>query len=133
MSFPTRVTGPLVRVLISFIHAFDDGVELHGWAIKKSAGLTGAATYKMLDRLEDAGWIAGRWAPSAEPGRPQRRLYRLTPTGEPAARAIVAERRPEALHRTADQPGHLPTPRPTHKALSTVLGILGRFRPSIPW
>lgn len=109
MSFPTRVTRPLVRVLVAFVEAFDDDRELHGWAIKKSAGLTGAATYKMLDRLEDAGWIDGRWEPSPEPGRPQRRLYRLTPTGEPAARAIVAERCPEALRRTGE-PARLRAP-----------------------
>lgn len=111
MPFPTRITRPFVRVLVAFVHAFDDDRELHGWAIKKSAGLTGAATYKMLDRLEDAGWISGRWAPSPEPGRPQRRLYRLTPTGEPAAREIVTERCPEALHRK-EGAGPLPAPRP---------------------
>lgn len=111
MSFPTRITRPLVRVLVAFVQAYDDDRGLHGWAIKKSAGLTGAATYKMLDRLEDAGWISGSWAPSPEPGRPQRRVYRLTPTGEPAARAIVAERCPEGLSRT-EGTGRSPAPRP---------------------
>lgn len=118
MSFPTRITRPLVRVLVAFLQAFDEGRDLHGWAIKKSAGLTGAATYKMLDRLEDAGWIKGEWAPSPEPGRPQRRLYRLTPTGELAARKIVAERCPEALNRTDRSSTPRPAPGPVHKPVT---------------
>lgn len=118
MSFPTRITRPLVRVLVAFLEAFYDGRDLHGWAIKKSAGLTGAATYKMLDRLEDAGWITGHWAPSPVPGRPQRRLCRLTPTGELAAREIVAERWPEALNRTDRPPAPHPEQGPVQKPIT---------------
>jgi PadR family transcriptional regulator, regulatory protein PadR len=129
MSFPERITRALMQVLVVFIHAFEDGGELHGWAIKKSTGLTGAATYKMLDRLEDAGWITGRWEPSPEPGRPQRRIYQLTPNGERAARAIVAERRPEALRRTSTS-GHVPKPSPTRNRLQKPLsGFFGRRSP----
>jgi PadR family transcriptional regulator PadR len=109
-------------VLDVFVRAFEDNIELHGWAIKKSARLSGAATYKMLDRLEDAGWVTGRWEPNPEPGKPQRRLYQLTPTGEPAARAVLAERWPEALRRTAG-PGNLPAPNP----LSSFLGAFDRL------
>jgi PadR family transcriptional regulator, regulatory protein PadR len=37
------------------------GKPKHGWAIKKDTGLSGATTYKILDRLEDAGWITWHW------------------------------------------------------------------------
>jgi DNA-binding PadR family transcriptional regulator len=99
MPVPTRITGALLTVLEIFVRAAEEKRELHGWAVKKEAALTGATTYKMFDRLEDAGWITGRWEPSDDPGRPPRRYYRLTPTGESAARALLAERRPEALTR----------------------------------
>lgn len=98
---------------------------MHGWEIKKSTGLSGAATYKMLDRLEDAAWVVGRWEErNPDPGKPPRRMYRLTGVGEPAARAILAERWPEALRRTS-RPAHLPAPNPLSGFLDTV-GHLGR-------
>lgn len=127
MSFPSRVTTPLLRVLDIFVRALEENTPLHGWAIKKATGLSGAATYKMMDRLEDAGWITGRWEPNPEPGKPQRRVYQLTPTGEPAARAVLAERCPDALHRAAD-PGYNPAPNPLLGFLY-VLGRLGRRSP----
>ncbi|MEO3811870.1 helix-turn-helix transcriptional regulator [Sphaerisporangium sp. B11E5] len=111
MAFPSRVTASLLKVLAVFIQAFEDDTGLHGWAIKKAAGLSGAATYKMLDRLEDAGWVAGQWEPSPEAGKPQRRVYRLTPTGERAARAVLSERWPEALARPSGARG-VPRPEP---------------------
>jgi hypothetical protein len=127
MAFPARITTPLLLVLVEFVRAFDEDTELHGWAIKKLTGLSGAATYKMMDRLEDAGWIIGHWKPNPEPGKPQRRVYRLTPTGEPAARAVLAERRPKTLHRPVD-PRYRPAPNPLAGFLDT-LGRVGRRSP----
>ncbi|MFI0423965.1 PadR family transcriptional regulator [Spongiactinospora sp. 9N601] len=123
MSFPTRITNPLLMVLEVFVHAFESDTPLHGWAIKKATGLSGAATYKMLDRLEDAHWIAGQWEANPEPGKPARRLYRLTPTGLPAARAILAERRPAALRRPA--PEHGTAARPLRGFFHPLPGRLG--------
>jgi DNA-binding MarR family transcriptional regulator len=99
MPFPTRVTKPLLLVLEVFIEAFEENDhQVHGWAIKRRTGLSGAATYKMLDRLEDAGWITGHWEDrNPDSAKPPRRLYRLTAVGAPAARALLAERRPQAL------------------------------------
>jgi DNA-binding PadR family transcriptional regulator len=52
----------------------------------------------VLDRLEDAGWIAGRWEDQhPEPNKPRRRFYHLTPTGVTEARTLLAARRPRAL------------------------------------
>src|ERR1700679_1043852 len=46
-----------------------------------------ASLYPLLYRLEDRGWIAGRWVEKA--GQRRRRYYRLTAAG----RRILAERR----------------------------------------
>ncbi len=58
-----------------------------------------ASLYPLLYRLEDRGYIEGRWVEKA--GQRRRRYYRLTPAG----RKVLAERRTgwaafvEAIHR----------------------------------
>lgn len=125
MSFPPRVTKAFLDVLDVLVEAAEEKTEIHGWAIKRSTGLSGATTYKMFDRLEDAGWITGRWEPSSDPSRPPRRYYRLTPTGEAEARALLAERRPEARRRTR-HPRVLPERGPA-SGFMTVVASLGRL------
>jgi len=94
MSEPNRVTGPLLDVLEVFLRAFEDKVELHGWAIMKMTKRSGPTVYGVLDRLEDAGWITGRWEEQhPESNKPRRRFYELTPTGVAAAQALLAARR----------------------------------------
>ena len=105
MTGPVRVTGPLLDVLEVFLQALSDDQELHGWAILKATKRAGPTIYGVLDRLEDARWITGRWEdqpPNAN--TPRRRLYRLSPTGAAAARDLLAARRPAALGRLAQQP-----------------------------
>ena len=46
-----------------------------------------ASLYPLLYRLEERGWIAGRWAEKA--GQRRRRFYRLTPEG----RKVLARQR----------------------------------------
>jgi DNA-binding PadR family transcriptional regulator len=100
MAEPVRVTGPLLDVLDVFLLAFDGDAELHGWAIMKAVKRSGPTVYGVLDRLEDAGWISGRWEDQhPEPNKPRRRFYRLTPTGVIAARDLLTARRPQALAR----------------------------------
>jgi len=41
--------------------------------------------YPALYRLEDRGWIVGRWV--EKPGERRRRFYRLTPAGKDALEA----------------------------------------------
>jgi DNA-binding PadR family transcriptional regulator len=95
MDGPIRVTGPLLDILELLVKAWQDNEDLHGWAIMKATKRSGPTAYGVLDRLEDAGWIAGSWEDQhPEPGRPRRRFYRLTPTGVAAARNLLAERRP---------------------------------------
>jgi PadR family transcriptional regulator, regulatory protein PadR len=98
VAVPIRVTGPLLDVMEALLRAFDDNAELHGWAILKATKRAGPTVYGVLDRLEDAGWITGRWeAQHPQANKPRRRLYRLTPNGVAAARRLLAERRPDSF------------------------------------
>jgi PadR family transcriptional regulator, regulatory protein PadR len=105
MTGPVRVTGPLLDVLEVFLQALTDGQELHGWAILKATKRAGPTVYGVLDRLEDAGWVTGRWEDQPpNVNTPRRRLYRLSPTGAVAARDLLAARRPATVDRLAQQP-----------------------------
>ena len=101
MADPRRVTGPFLDVLEVFVlEAGSCTGELHGWAIMKATKRSGPTTYGVLDKLEDMGWITGDWeSENPEPGKPRRRLYRLTPTGTSGAMQLLSERRPKALSR----------------------------------
>lgn len=103
--------------------------ELHGYAIKKRAGLSGPSAYRGLDRLEDAHLTDARWEELPEGDeRPRRRYYRLNPAGAATARALLRERRPEDLPRL----GHTPpewAPRPGFgTGLAVVMGFGGGAR-----
>ena len=71
-----------------------NGPQRHGYEIAKlietrSRGALAfrvASLYPLLYKLEDRGWIQGRWV--EKPGQRRRRYYRLTPAG----RKILAER-----------------------------------------
>jgi PadR family transcriptional regulator, regulatory protein PadR len=120
MTGPVRVTGPLLDVLEVFLQAFADDQELHGWAIMKATKRAGPTVYGVFDRLEDAGWITGRWEDQPpDTNTPRRRFYRLTPDGVVAARDLLAARRPAALTQLTRQP------RPGLAALGWLRGLVG--------
>lgn len=70
--------------------------DRHGYEIAKlienrSEGVLDfrvASLYPLLNRLEERGWISGRWVEKA--GERRRRFYGLTPDGR---RALAAEQR----------------------------------------
>jgi PadR family transcriptional regulator, regulatory protein PadR len=76
------------------LSALEDG-QLHGYDIareiaRRSDGLLAfhvASLYPLLYKLEDRGWIAGRWIEKA--GQRRRRCYRLTADG----RKVLASQR----------------------------------------
>lgn len=99
---PPRLTGAMVDVLALLLQAWEDDVDVHGWLVMKSLRRSGPTVYRVLDRLEDAGWIAGSWEvlPAGQ-NRPRRRYYRLTAEGAEAARAnrpVPASPPPGRLH-----------------------------------
>jgi PadR family transcriptional regulator PadR len=107
MEGPIRVTNPMLDVLEVLLQAFDSRADdLHGWAIMKATKRSGPTVYGVLDRLEDTGWISGRWEDeNPERGKPRRRLYGITPTGVAGARELLRERRPHALRSRSRESG----------------------------
>lgn len=59
----------------------------HGYDLARQAGVKGGTLYPLLIRLEAQGYLEAEWQPPAEPGRPPRHAYRLTPSGAELARA----------------------------------------------
>ncbi len=97
MGPPKRVTEPLLDVLEVLLWGLASGQAPHGWMIMKATKRTGPTVYGVLDRLEEAGWVEGTWEEQdSETSKPRRRLYRLTSSGTAGARALLAERRPQA-------------------------------------
>jgi DNA-binding PadR family transcriptional regulator len=87
----------LLDVLEILLGALADGDEMHGWAIAKAAARSGPTVYGVIDRLEDAGWVTGRWEQeNPQPGKPRRRLYVLSSSGVSAARDLLTARRRES-------------------------------------
>jgi len=98
------MTRTTLAVLEAFLDVGEDG-QLYGLQIMKSAGIASGTMYPILDRLEDAGWIEGRWAAPEEPGRPSRRYYSLTGGGvTEARRAISTRQQAEGKRRSAFGP-----------------------------
>jgi PadR family transcriptional regulator, regulatory protein PadR len=88
--------------------------EWYGFELCKAAELKSGTVYPSLARLERAEWLTSEWEdvdPSTA-GRPRRRIYRLTGTGELAARSAV-EILLKQLQRVRD--GNPLNPRLRHK------------------
>ena len=112
-----RKEGALVPLEVSILEAALElrrrGVaEAHGFLLAKelrdgthARRLTAYGTlYKALDRLERAGHLASRWEDpqlAADDGRPRRRFYRLTLSGETALAEAQAVERDANLPRSA--------------------------------
>jgi PadR family transcriptional regulator PadR len=85
-----RMSLQTLRVLEAFLDNPTD--QLSGSDVQKRCGLASGTLYPILLRLESAGWFVSRWEsidPSAA-GRPRRRLYRLTPSGQSRATEVFA-------------------------------------------
>jgi DNA-binding PadR family transcriptional regulator len=69
------------------------GRELSGAEIAKGTKLQSGTLYPILSRLEQANWLESRWetAEASDLGRPRRRLYQLTGTGEKVAARELKE------------------------------------------
>lgn len=104
-----RMTLSTQLVLQTFLD--DPKQELYGLEIGAAAGLPSGTVHPILARLEGLGWVESRWE-EIEPrlqGRPSRRYYKLTGSGEQNARdAIARAYRPSTarirLRPAGDQP-----------------------------
>jgi len=53
----------------------------HGYDLCRQVGIKSGTLYPLLIRLEAQGHLEAEWQAPAEPGRPPRHAYRLTPSG----------------------------------------------------
>ena len=114
-----RKPGTLVPLEVSILEAAlgllrDGQEEAHGFLLAKvmrdeegAKRLTAYGTlYRALERLEDFGFLQSRWedqAMATETGRPPRRLYRVTVSGQ---RAFADAQAPHAA--VARRPARAP-------------------------
>jgi PadR family transcriptional regulator PadR len=85
-----QMTAQTQAVLATLLR--DPTVPLYGLEISRAIGSPGGTIYPLLARLEVAGWVESYWEkidPVLERRRP-RRYYRLTASGERAAREVLA-------------------------------------------
>jgi len=73
---PSPQTRAVLEVLAS------DGIGWsYGYEISKETGIASGTLYPLLMRLADRGFLESKWEPAAVPGRPPRRMCRLTAVG----------------------------------------------------
>ena len=84
---------------LGLLAALADGAEdwQHGYNLSTRTGLKSGSLYPILMRLEDRGLLESEWQPSSHPGRPARRMYRLTTQGAVFARKELASANQEVL------------------------------------
>jgi DNA-binding PadR family transcriptional regulator len=93
MSAPLRRSPQTLQVLQAFLAAPREW--RYGYDISRDTGVKSGTLYPILMRLEENGLLESDWETS-EAGRPPRHIYRLTRTGQRAAREYV---RAHAAHR----------------------------------
>jgi PadR family transcriptional regulator, regulatory protein PadR len=83
--------GSAELIILSIVEARPrHGYEISGLIEQRSAGQLKfhvASLYPLLYRLEERGWLQGRWV--EKPGQRRRRFYSLTPEGR---RVLVRQR-----------------------------------------
>ena len=103
------MTLPTQLVLRAFLA--DPKQELYGLEIGSAAGLPSGTVHPILARLEGLGWVASTWE-DIDPrlqGRPSRRYYKLTASGEHNARdALARAYRPSASRLRLNPAGEQP-------------------------
>ncbi len=98
----THATSLILRALASGLR--------HGFEVMEVSGLPSGTVYPALRRLERAGYLTSVWEDEARAhgeGRPRRRIYRLTATGDALADR-AAERLADAGRFLASDPGLRP-------------------------
>jgi PadR family transcriptional regulator PadR len=97
MADKIRVSGPTLKLLKLLLEKPKEGRS--GAEISKITKLGSGTMYPLLRRLEIAGWIEGEWEDvnPSEIGRPKRRLYKLTRSGQAAAIKELAEYQTPAI------------------------------------
>jgi PadR family transcriptional regulator PadR len=97
MSAKIRMSAPTLKLLKLMIESPQEGRS--GAQISKATKIGSGTMYPLLQRLEMAKWIEGEWEDidPSDAGRPKRRFYKLTPTGQVGAREALAELQTPAI------------------------------------
>lgn len=84
-----RLSGAALKVLRHFLDA--PRQPRSGAEISREAKVGSGTLYPILARLEEAGWFTSEWEAidPREEGRPRRRYYTITATGQSAAREAL--------------------------------------------
>ena len=91
MAQDIRITGPTLKVLKLLLEKPRQGRS--GAEMSRAVGISSGTLYPLLARLEDCGWIRGKWEKiePTEAGRPRRRFYTLTATGQTNASRVLGD------------------------------------------
>jgi DNA-binding PadR family transcriptional regulator len=91
MAEKIRISGPTLKLLKLLLE--NPRQRRSGAEISKITRLGSGTLYPLLQRLEIAKWIEGDWenVEPSEVGRPKRRLYKLTQSGQVAATKELAQ------------------------------------------
>jgi PadR family transcriptional regulator, regulatory protein PadR len=91
MAEKIRISGPTLKLLKLLLE--NPKQARSGAEISKITELGSGTIYPLLQRLEIAKWIEGDWenVEPSEVGRPKRRLYKLTRSGQVAAIKELAQ------------------------------------------
>jgi PadR family transcriptional regulator, regulatory protein PadR len=86
-----RMSGPTLKLLKVLLG--HPKVAMSGAEISKITKIGSGTLYPLLQRLSAAGWIVGDWenVDPSEVGRPKRRFYKLTRSGQAAALKELAQ------------------------------------------
>jgi PadR family transcriptional regulator PadR len=96
---------PRLRLSPQTIDVLDDFLETprswkYGYDISRNTGLKSGTLYPILMRLAERELLESSWE-AAEPGRPPRHMYRLTPDGLRYAREERRSRAPRRARQAA--------------------------------
>jgi len=102
------VTGLTIKVLT---HMLDTPrSEFYGGGVDEAVGSSSAG--KVLDRLVEGGVCVSYWEEPGTTGKPPRKLFKFSRTGEATARRVTGIKRPTK----AAEPVAEPTPAPRKRA-----------------
>lgn len=90
---PLQRNRTLGQATIAILKSMSEGHRF-GLDLMETTGLPSGTVYPTLSRLEDRAFVSGQWEPESDAkkeGRPKRRYYTITPTGEKALKAALTK------------------------------------------
>lgn len=91
MADDIRTSGPTLKLCKLMVE--NPLQQRSGAEISKLTGIGSSTLYPLLQRLENAGWLKSQWedVDPSEAGRPRRRFYKLTASGQTKAQRALAD------------------------------------------